>query len=127
MQETTTVSDHLSLTDIAKQNIRQYLLHTDRWIRDNRCKKYETWKKTINGTTYRVQFAQYSVVLAAGLRSSAYGGKFQWRIINTNVYTDISRDYDVSLFFRFLPVESSYKETAEDKDNKEYLQRMGVI
>jgi hypothetical protein len=97
------------------QLVRQHL-SANGFRRDNRCKKWETYKKTVDGTIHRVKFGRMTFTF--DWFNTAVGARGLWRNIRSMSYGMVRSD---NLAF-IAPVQMSDEET----EVNEYLDRLGI-
>lgn len=110
-----------------KESIRQILL-TNGWRRDGMSKKWETYKKKVDGQTFRVKFEVYGYrfdrFIPQHLRTMG-GEEGRWSSISAIRYINIhtTRDIEQSLL---IEPDSQMDMTDDDVENIVYLERLGV-
>ena len=101
------------------QIVREFLAISG-FRRDNRCKKWETYKKTVDGRIHRVKFNRSNITF--DWFDSSRGVRGSWRMIRSEYYIHIASVLDLQFI---SPIEVS-DDMMEEIDNNDYLERMGV-
>jgi hypothetical protein len=97
-----------------KVSLREFLLSSE-WKRDARCKKWETYKLTIDGGTYRAQFNLYELTL--DIWDATLGSRGKWVNQTSMRYQDINDSTD----FDFID------SCEENLEQESYLDRIGCL
>ena len=129
---------------VQKSALRDYLI-SHQWRRDGRCKKWETYKKYLNGVEHRVKFNAHYATVDSFVRTADRMGNSEsdrWHNVRRMSYTQFEIVQQVETFVegrrapepdrerprkmgRTNPL-STYLPTQEDLDNEQYLERMGI-
>ncbi len=106
--------------------VSSYLLDNG-WKKDARCKKWETYKKEINGEMYQVKCKPRTLTFDKGVKRNTWDGlRTNWETVNEARYDYFDDFTKVIQFLNRLPVHSDFVPTQEDKENETYLNRLGI-
>ena len=101
----------------SQAQVLRVFLESTGFRKDNRCKKWETWKKTVDGTIHRVKFGRMTFSFDWFNRGA--GARGAWRQLRSMHYARVTNITDLEFI---SPLEMS----DEDREVNEYLERIGA-
>lgn len=98
-----------------KKEIIRDLITSDGWRRDRRCKKWETYKKTIGDDVYRIQFNVYIASFDKFIPATGFG-RSVWQSISSMMYQDMK----IESTFDFIVI------SEDEIEQNQYFERLGI-
>ena len=126
---------------VQKSALRDYLI-SHQWRRDGRCKKWETYKKYLNGVEHRVKFGIHTATVDSFVKTVNRMGNSEsdrWHNVRRVYYTRVETVEQLEIFTEGTNPNpnrermggvpnppSTYQPTQDDLENEQYLERMGI-
>ena len=96
------------------------LLTENGWKRDGRCKKHETYKRTVDRVVFKVEFRSFYFIHAESYRER-HTDRLRWRPMNRMYYEELESIENIPYIKR------ETQETVEMRETQEYLERIGAL